>query len=154
MLVKFSDMLAFQAAGAELEEAGAAYQADPTNTEKELAYQLANMKVCSFFCGQYVGNTLYVGGTLHAGFDLSESFLDGTQYTLDNLAVGSAIKSGTTPVATVENTEIAGYNLLTFKFLIPGANYNTVSAEGSTHLNFYLMNGMAIVLDLYAKATQ
>jgi len=198
MLVRLSDMLAFQEAGNALNTAATAYftakatyealqaqyEQDPTNTtlQQQLqqavatyqtagqAYQLANVNVCSFFCGQYVGATymddvndtpndatddvevqagLYIGGTLNAGYDLSQSFLDGTKLSLAKVEAGQPILNGTNPIAAVEATQIAGHDLLTFNILNPENGYATVENTGSTHLNFYISNGMAIVLELY-----
>lgn len=167
MLVRLSDMQAFQEAGDALKAATEAYEDDPT-PEKLQALQLANVNVCSFFCGQYVGATymddvndtpddatddvevqagLYIGGT-PAGCDLSQSFLDGTKLSLAKLEAGQPI-SNDTPIAAVEATQIAGISLLTFNLPVPEQGFATVENTGSTHLNFYISNGMAIVLELY-----
>lgn len=170
MLVKMADMLAFQEAGTKMAIAkatfDAAMEAVTANPTPELqaaaqaagqAYQLASITVCSFFCGQYVAEGdnagLYIGGTLDAGYDLSESFLDGTKLSLANLNVGTPIMNGTTPVAQIASMEMSGFNLLNFTILNPNNGFADVANEGATNLNFYLMNGMGIVLELYKQET-
>ncbi|MBR7091396.1 MAG: hypothetical protein IKC79_02985, partial [Clostridia bacterium] len=160
LLVKLSDMMAFQAAKAEYDQA--------VSSGDETAHQNAVAKLSSFFCGAYVKaqNVMMVGGTV------ADNFQSGTPYYL--AAAGTepvagekmyAINTGTglpetAPAATIESVQLdeeGTYIFNSFVISTPATGYDTVYVPSDsneknptgTNTNIYLFNGMGAIIELF-----